>query len=236
MDNPSASMPGDTPEPMAAVITAEGIQTDDAQEPFEGSPASRPEDACTLTLGTQSAGSPFLLPPLVHVRHHPSFLPRLSRWWRWYFSEEHVAAFVASVLQGLKCEHQAVRLETSPERAVIVWSTPSLQLATMMIMKSSYISIRMEICTYNHTKMHVKKQEPWARGCGCAVSEITLGDPAFRPRKPPGVVMDMAPPTGRALSQIVRIWAALERSMIQEGRKAGKAAAKACGLKMCRKP
>jgi hypothetical protein len=144
-DDLSASMPGDTPEPMVAAITAEGIEPVDAQEPFEGSPAPRSEDACTLTLGTQSAGAPFLLLPLVHVRHHTSFLPRLSRWWRWYFSEEHAAAFVADVLQCLECEHQAVRLEIGPERAVVVLSTPPLQLATMMIMKSSYIFIRMKI-------------------------------------------------------------------------------------------
>jgi hypothetical protein len=84
--------------------------------------------------------------------------------------------------------------------------------------------------------MHVKKQEIWARGCGYAVPEIELCDAAFRPRKPPCVAMDTAPPTGRALSQIVRILAELERSIVQEGMKAGKAAAKTCGLKICRKP
>jgi hypothetical protein len=97
MDDPSASTPGDAPEPMAAEITAEGIQADDAQEPFDESLAPGPEDACALTLGAQSAGPPFLLPPLVHVRHHTSFLPRLRRWRRWYFGQEYAVAFVAAM-------------------------------------------------------------------------------------------------------------------------------------------
>jgi hypothetical protein len=80
MDDLSASAPGDAPEPMAAEITAEGIQADGAQEPFDESLAPGPEDACALTLGAQSAGPPFLLPSLVHARHHTSFLPRLRRW------------------------------------------------------------------------------------------------------------------------------------------------------------
>src|SRR5919201_1332157 len=80
MDNRSASTPADPPEPMAAVITAEGMQADGAQEPVDESPAPGPKDAWALTRGAPSVGSPFLLPPLVHAQHHPSFLPRLRRW------------------------------------------------------------------------------------------------------------------------------------------------------------
>jgi hypothetical protein len=80
MDDPSASTPAAAPEAMAAVITAEGIQADGAQEPVDESPAPGPEDVRALTLGAPSAGSPFLLPLLVDARHHPSFLPRLWRW------------------------------------------------------------------------------------------------------------------------------------------------------------
>jgi hypothetical protein len=82
MDDLSASTPADAPEPMVAAITAEGIQADDAQEPVDESLPPGPEDACALTLGAQSAGFPLLLPPLVHARPHPSFLPQLRRWRR----------------------------------------------------------------------------------------------------------------------------------------------------------
>jgi hypothetical protein len=51
-------MPGDAPESMAANVTAERIQADGAQEPFDQSLAPGPEDACTLTLRTQPADSP----------------------------------------------------------------------------------------------------------------------------------------------------------------------------------
>src|SRR5262249_3600302 len=48
--------------------------------------------------------------------------------------------------------------------------------------------------------------------------------------------IDTATPTGRAMWQMVGILAELERSLIQERTKAGRAAAKARGVKMGRKP
>jgi len=48
--------------------------------------------------------------------------------------------------------------------------------------------------------------------------------------------IDTATPTGRAVWQMVGILAELERSLIQERTKAGRAAAKARGVKMGRKP
>src|SRR2546430_2477779 len=48
--------------------------------------------------------------------------------------------------------------------------------------------------------------------------------------------IDTATPTGRAMWQMVGILEELERSLIQERTKAGRAAAVACGVKMGRKP
>ena len=48
--------------------------------------------------------------------------------------------------------------------------------------------------------------------------------------------IDTTTPTGRALRQMVRILAELERSLIQERTKAGRVAAVARGVKMGRKP
>jgi DNA invertase Pin-like site-specific DNA recombinase len=48
--------------------------------------------------------------------------------------------------------------------------------------------------------------------------------------------IDTATPTGRAMWQMVGILAELERSLIQERTKAGRAAAQARGVKMGRKP
>src|SRR6266446_476780 len=48
--------------------------------------------------------------------------------------------------------------------------------------------------------------------------------------------IDTATPTGRAMWQMVGILAELERSLIQERTKAGRAAARARGVKMGRKP
>jgi DNA invertase Pin-like site-specific DNA recombinase len=48
--------------------------------------------------------------------------------------------------------------------------------------------------------------------------------------------IDTATPTGRAMWQLIGILAELERSLIQERTKAGRAAAKARGVKMGRKP
>ena len=48
--------------------------------------------------------------------------------------------------------------------------------------------------------------------------------------------IDTATATGRAMWQMVGILAELERSLIQERTKAGRAAAKARGVKMGRKP
>jgi DNA invertase Pin-like site-specific DNA recombinase len=48
--------------------------------------------------------------------------------------------------------------------------------------------------------------------------------------------IDTATPTGRAMGQMVGILAELERSLIQERTKAGRAAAQARGVKMGRKP
>jgi DNA invertase Pin-like site-specific DNA recombinase len=48
--------------------------------------------------------------------------------------------------------------------------------------------------------------------------------------------IDTATPTGRAMWQMVGILAELERSLMQERMKAGRAAAKARGVKMGRKP
>jgi Enterobacteriaceae phage serine recombinase len=48
--------------------------------------------------------------------------------------------------------------------------------------------------------------------------------------------IDTATPTGRAIWQMVGILAELERSLIQERTKAGRAAAKARGVRMGRKP
>src|SRR5215471_13898839 len=48
--------------------------------------------------------------------------------------------------------------------------------------------------------------------------------------------IDTATPTGRAMWQMIGILAELERSLIQERTKAGRAAAKARGVKMGRKP
>jgi len=48
--------------------------------------------------------------------------------------------------------------------------------------------------------------------------------------------IDTTTPTGRAMWQMVGILAELERSLIQERTKAGRAAAQARGVKMGRKP
>jgi DNA invertase Pin-like site-specific DNA recombinase len=48
--------------------------------------------------------------------------------------------------------------------------------------------------------------------------------------------IDTATPTGRAMWQMIGILAELERSLIQERTKAGRAAAQARGVKMGRKP
>ena len=48
--------------------------------------------------------------------------------------------------------------------------------------------------------------------------------------------IDTATPTGRAMWQMVGILAELERSLIQERTKAGRAAAQERGVKMGRKP
>src|SRR5215470_5692954 len=48
--------------------------------------------------------------------------------------------------------------------------------------------------------------------------------------------IDTATPTGRAMWQMIGILAELERSLLQERTKAGRAAAKARGVKMGRKP
>src|SRR5262249_11347704 len=48
--------------------------------------------------------------------------------------------------------------------------------------------------------------------------------------------IDTTTPTGRAMWQMVGILAELERSLIQERTKAGRAAAKARGVRMGRKP
>jgi len=50
------------------------------------------------------------------------------------------------------------------------------------------------------------------------------------------VPVDTTTPTGRAMWQMVGILAELERSLIQERTKAGRAAAVARGVKMGRKP
>ena len=94
-------MPGDAPEPMAAAITAEGIQADGAQEPFDQSLAPGPEDACALTLRTQSADFPLLLPSFVLCLASYKFPPSAV-------ALATAVAFSTGVLQRLKRESQAV--------------------------------------------------------------------------------------------------------------------------------
>jgi DNA invertase Pin-like site-specific DNA recombinase len=65
------------------------------------------------------------------------------------------------------------------------------------------------------------------------LDELKARDVAFRSLTES---IDTTTPTGRAMWQMVRILAELERSLIQERTKAGRAAAQARGVKMGRKP
>jgi DNA invertase Pin-like site-specific DNA recombinase len=65
------------------------------------------------------------------------------------------------------------------------------------------------------------------------LDDLKVRGVAFRSLKE---AIDTATPTGRAMWQMVGILAELERSLIQERTKAGRAAAKARGVKMGRKP